>query len=124
MLNTLFYNFFVMVTYSIILFLLLILVISLFNELFLYGLISTFIFIILLPFYYLVRVCNGKFLYGWKEKLGFFRNPKLGDKVIMYHGVSVGEVIALENVIKRTKVEFPDYKLVVTTGTNSGQDIA
>ena len=89
-----------------------------------YGLISTFVFIILLPFYYLVRVCNGKFLYGWKEKLGFFRDPHLGDKVIMYHGVSVGEVIALENVIKKTKAEFPDYKLVVTTGTKTGQDIA
>ena len=124
MLHSLFYNFLVMVTYSIILFLLLILVISLFNELFLYGLISTFIFVILLPFYYLVRVCNGKFLYGWKEKLGFFKNPNLGDKVIMYHGVSVGEVIALENVIKKTKAEFPDYKLVVTTGTKTGQDIA
>lgn len=113
-----------MVIYSIILFLVLILTISLFNELFLYGLVSTFVFILLLPFYYLVRVCNGKFLYGWKEKLGFFNPPDLGDKVIMYHGVSVGEVIALENVIKRTKVEFPDYKLVVTTGTKTGQDIA
>ena len=113
-----------MVTYSIILFLLLLLIISLFNELFLYGLISTFLFVILLPFYYIVRVFNGKFLFGWKEKLGFFRNPNLGDKVIMYHGVSVGEVIALENVIKKTKSEFPEYKLVVTTGTKTGQDIA
>lgn len=113
-----------MVIYSIILILVLLLVVSLFNELFLYGLISTFVFIVLLPFYYLVRVCNGKFLYGWREKLGFFESPELGDKVIMYHGVSVGEVIALENVIKRTKADFPEYKLVVTTGTKTGQDIA
>lgn len=113
-----------MVTYSIILIILLILLISIFNELFLYGLLSTLVFIVLLPFYYIVRVCNGKFLYGWKEKLGFFKAPNLGDKVIMYHGVSVGEVIALENVIKKTKEEFPEYKLVVTTGTKTGQDIA
>lgn len=95
-----------------------------FSELFLYGLVSTIVFIILLPFYYIVRVFNGKFLYGWKEKLGFFKNPELGDKVIMYHGVSVGEVIALENLIKKTKEEFPDYKIVVTTGTKTGQEIA
>lgn len=95
-----------------------------FSELFLYGLISTIVFIILLPFYYIVRVFNGKFLYGWKEKLGFFKNPELGNKVIMYHGVSVGEVIALENLIKKTKEEFPDYKIVVTTGTKTGQEIA
>lgn len=113
-----------MIIYSIILILLLLLVVSMFSELFLYGLVSTLLFIILLPFYYIVRVFNGKFLYGWKEKLGFFKSPNLGDKVIMYHGVSVGEVIALENLIKATKEKFPEYKIVVTTGTKTGQEIA
>lgn len=115
---------FIMVTYSIIIILLVLIVVSMFSELFLYGLVSTLVFIVLLPFYYIVRVFNGKFLYGWKEKLGFFKNPELGDKVIMYHGVSVGEVIALENLIKKTKEEFPSYKIVVTTGTKTGQEIA
>ena len=113
-----------MITYSIILILLVLIVVSMFSELFLYGLLSTIVFIILLPFYYVVRVFNGKFLYGWKEKLGFFKHPNLGDKVIMYHGVSVGEVIALENLIKKTKEVFPEYKIVVTTGTKTGQEIA
>ena len=113
-----------MITYSIILILLVLIIVSMFSELFLYGLLSTIVFIILLPFYYVVRVFNGKFLYGWKEKLGFFKNPNLGDKVIMYHGVSVGEVIALENLIKKTKEVFPEYKIVVTTGTKTGQEIA
>ncbi len=117
------YNSSIMI-YSIILILLLLIIVSMFSELFLYGLVSTIVFIILLPFYYIVRVFNGKFLYGWKEKLGFFKNPNLGDKVIMYHGVSVGEVIALENLIKKTREEFPDYKIVVTTGTKTGQEIA
>lgn len=118
------YNQGIMITYSIILVILLLLVVSIFSELFLYGLVSTLLFIILLPFYYIVRVFNGKFLFGWREKLGFFKNPKLGDKVIMFHGVSVGEVIALENLIKKTKETFPDYKIVVTTGTKTGQEIA
>ena len=113
-----------MVTYSIIIILLVLIVVAMFSELFLYGLLSTIVFIVLLPFYYIVRVFNGKFLYGWREKMGFFKNPELGDKVIMYHGVSVGEVIALENLIKKTRDEFPDYKIVVTTGTKTGQEIA
>jgi len=113
-----------MITYTIILILLIIVLISMFSELFLYGLVSTILFIILLPFYYIIRVFNRKFLYGWREKLGFFKTPDLGDKVIMYHGVSVGEVIALENLVKKTKEEFPDYKIVVTTGTKTGQEIA
>ena len=85
---------------------------------------STILFILLLPVYAIVRACNGKFLYGWREKLGHFDAPELGDKVIMYHGVSVGEVIALENLIKKTKETFPYYKIVVTTGTKTGQEIA
>ena len=113
-----------MVIYSILIILLILILISIFDIFFLYGLVSTFLFIILLPFYYIVRVISGKFLYGWKEKLGFFKAPDLGDKVIMYHGVSVGEVIALENLIKKTKEVFPDYKIVVTTGTKTGQEIA
>lgn len=91
---------------------------------YIYGILSTILFLILLPFYYIIRVLNRKFLYGWKEKLGFFKNPSLGEKVIMLHGVSVGEVIALENLTKKIKETFPDYKIVITTGTKTGQDIA
>ena len=113
-----------MITYTIILIILFLLLISTFSELFLYGLVSTIVFLILLPFYYIIRVFNGKFLYGWKEKLGIFKTPNLGNKVIMYHGVSVGEIIALENLIKKTKELYPNYKIVVTTGTKTGQEIA
>lgn len=89
-----------------------------------YRFLSTVLFLCALPFYALVRVFEKKYLYGFKEKFGNFEAPELSDKVIMYHGVSVGEVIALENLIKKTKEVFPDYKIVVTTGTKTGQDIA
>ena len=46
------------------------------------------------------------------------------DNVIMFHGVSVGEAVALENLVKKTRAEFPESKIVVTTGTHTGQDIA
>ena len=77
-----------------------------------------------MPIYYIVRIFNGKFIYGWKEKLGFFTPPQLGEKVIMYHSVSVGEVIALKNLVRKTKEIFPDYKIVITTGTKTGQETA
>ena len=113
-----------MAIYTILIILLILTLISIIDVFFLYGLVSTIVFVLFLPFYFIVRVLNKKFLYGWKEKLGFFKAPLLGDKVIMYHGVSVGEVIALENVIKKTKEVFPNYKIVVTTGTKTGQEIA
>ncbi len=46
------------------------------------------------------------------------------DFVIMFHGVSVGEITALERLVKKTREKFPDSKIVVTTGTHTGQDIA
>lgn len=113
-----------MTIYTILIILLILILISIVDIFFLYGLISTLVFILCLPFYAIFRAFNRKFLYGWKEKLGFFRTPQLGNKIIMFHGVSVGEVIALENLIKKTKEEFPQYRIVVTTGTKTGQDIA
>lgn len=87
-----------------------------------YRIFSTIIFLAILPVYALIRASKGKALP--LEKFGKFDAPNLDGKVIMYHGVSVGEVIALENLIKKTKETFPNCKLVVTTGTKTGQEIA
>ena len=39
------------------------------------------------------------------------------DDVIMVHGVSVGETNALENLVKAIRKEFPNSKIVYTTGS-------
>lgn len=89
-----------------------------------YGILSSLIFYISLPFYFAERVLHKKSA-GWKEKFALQNMPIVPkDKVIMVHGVSVGEVIALENLAKQIKTNFPEYKLVVTTGTKTGQEIA
>lgn len=59
-----------------------------------------------------------------KEKLALIDYPKLSDKVIMLHGVSVGEVMSLNNLVNRLKKEFSNYQLVITTGTVTGQELA
>ena len=51
-------------------------------------------------------------------------NNKSSSKVVMFHGVSVGEINAIEKLIKKTREVFTDYKIIVTTGTNTGQEIA
>lgn len=57
---------------------------------------------------------------GEISEVGFSKE----DNVIMFHGVSVGEALALENLVKATRKEFPNSKIVMTTGTHTGQDIA
>lgn len=89
-----------------------------------YEMAVTVLFFATLPFIFVVRAVKGKYMYGWREKFGILNPPYMNDKRIMFHGVSVGEVIALENLIKKTKETFPDYEIIVTTGTKTGQEIA
>ena len=89
-----------------------------------YGFISTILFIIVLPFWMLISLINPKLGYGFKEKLGFKLGKPLAKKSIVFYGVSVGEILALQNLIIETKKQFPDFNIVVTTGTKTGQEMA
>lgn len=84
---------------------------------------STILFFVLLPFLYVERVFHKK-SFGWYEKFGNINFPFENEKVLMLHACSVGEVIAIENLIKEIRLKFPNYKLILTTSTKTGQDIA
>ena len=90
---------------------------------FLYDIIATVCFILFYPFVAISRLHTGKDTNTRRTKLGLFKAPELND-VIMFHAVSVGEVLSLEKLVKRTKEEFPNNKLVLTTGTKTGQELA
>lgn len=90
-----------------------------------YGILSTIVFIVILPFWLILGIFKPKLVYGFKEKLGFFQTPLLKkNKTIVFYGVSVGEVIAIENLIKKTREKFPQINIVLLTGTKTGQEIA
>lgn len=59
-----------------------------------------------------------------KKKGNIYLKNNSSNKVVMFHGVSVGEVNAIEKLIKRTREVFPEIRIIVTTGTNTGQEIA
>lgn len=85
--------------------------------------IVTILFYLFLPFYFVERVIHKK-SHGWKEKFGNVREFSKEDKVIHIHACSVGEALAIENLVKEVKSKFPEHKLVVTTFTYAGQQIA
>lgn len=89
-----------------------------------YYIIVTLFFIVILPFWYAVSRFNPKLGYAYREKLGLFEAPVLSDKVIHFHAISVGEVNAVEHLVARAAKEFPEYDIVLTTGTRTGQEIA
>lgn len=94
-----------------------------------YGILSTLFFIIILPFWLIAGIFKPKLIAGFIEKCGFFKQEALKKinfnlPIVVFYGVSVGEIIAVENLIKKTREEFKQINIVVLTGTKTGQEIA
>ncbi len=99
--------------------------------LFIFEIISIFLLIIFTPVYFLIRIISKKPVEGFLTKAGDYKKAakhielsKNMGRILMFHGVSVGEVIALENLIKLTRETFKEAKILITTGTKTGQEIA
>ncbi len=93
----------------------------------LYSILSTTLSLIVLPVIYLIRLLEKKDVTSWDIKFGNFSLPENFDKskkTIIIHGVSVGEVVSLEKLIRKIKTEYPACNLVITTGTKTGQETA
>ena len=78
----------------------------------------------IVPIIDFVRKLNKKPPIPLREKLCEMKMPTFDKKVIMLHGVSVGEIQSLESLIIKIKLDFPDHVLVVTTGTVTGHELA
>jgi 3-deoxy-D-manno-octulosonic-acid transferase len=90
-----------------------------------YSIVYTLAFIVLLPRFLFDAVFNGKYAAGFKQRLGFL--PKFnsaGKKVIWIHCVSVGETNAARPLAIKIKEIFPDFSLVISTTTRTGQNLA
>lgn len=76
----------------------------------------------MLPLFVLRR---GKYAQGFAERFGDIPEFSAGGRpVIWVHCVSVGEVNAARPLVKGISEAYPDYRIVVSTVTRSGQDLA
>ncbi len=92
---------------------------------FLYSIVLTLGFIILLPRFIFDAVTKGKYAAGFGQRLGFLPAfDSRGRKVVWLHCVSVGEANAALPLAIKIKQEFPQVSLVVSTTTNTGQRVA
>ena len=89
-----------------------------------YGFLSTILFILILPFWLVIGLFKRKLTVGFKQKCGYFNSPILENSIVFY-GVSVGEINALENLIKRTKQTFdnPSNIMIVNRGLEDSKPI-
>ncbi len=90
----------------------------------LYDIFYTLFVICYLPIFLIKGKCHQGFL----MRLGIFPQSAInkikGRKVIWLHTVSVGEAQAADNLVKNLKREYPDFSLVISTVTKTGNKIA
>ena len=89
-----------------------------------YNLVLISLAIALLPLILIAFVIQPKFRAGFWEKIGFYKSNTKIDKSTIFHAVSVGETNAIKDLVKAYREKHPDEKIIVTTTTRTGQEIA
>src|SRR5215204_4999783 len=89
---------------------------------FVYSFILSLGFLLMTPLFLLRRE---KYASGFRQRLGNYPAFKHdGRNVIWLHCVSVGETNAARPLVDALRTEFPKHRLVISTTTKSGQDLA
>lgn len=94
----------------------------------LYNILLTFAAALAIPYYGAKIIFTGKYRHSIGPKFGFNR-PDLYDGLqgtprIWVHAVSVGEVTAAAPIMAALRADFPGACLVLSMGTETGQDMA
>ena len=90
-----------------------------------YSLLLTLGLLVLLPYFLFQALAHGKYIQGLRQRLGSVQPTKDQSRpVIWLHCVSVGETQAARPLVARLRAEFPEHSLVVSTITNTGQNLA
>ncbi len=92
---------------------------------FLYSIVLTFAFVVLLPRFLIDAIFNGKYAAGFFQRLGILPKFDHDDrKVIWIHCVSVGETNAAKPVIAGLVAQFPNHRLIISNTTKTGHRLA
>lgn len=93
---------------------------------FLYSAVLAVALLLTLPYWVLQMLRRGKYRAGLAERFGRVP-PRLrsdGRRAIWVHAVSVGEVLAVSRIIQELRSRFRGHRIVISTTTASGQELA
>lgn len=93
----------------------------------LYSLLLALALITGLPFWLFQAIRHGKYTRGLEERFGrvprrLLKTPH--QPTIWIHAVSVGEVLGVSKLVVQLQQELPQYRVVVSTTTDTGQKLA
>jgi 3-deoxy-D-manno-octulosonic-acid transferase len=80
-----------------------------------------------LPYWIFQMLRHGKYRKGISQRLGIVPPHLAGPSsrpTIWFHAVSVGEVLAIGGLVKHIRLRWPAYRIVVSTTTDTGQNLA
>jgi 3-deoxy-D-manno-octulosonic-acid transferase len=92
----------------------------------LYSFLLTLAFLALLPYFAWQAIVKRKYLDKFSERLGRLPASWQADlrPTIWLHAVSVGETLAALPLLKALRERFPKHRLIVSTTTATGQQVA
>lgn len=78
------------------------------------------------PFWIFQMLRYGKYRRGLRERFGVVpQRIRSGSKPsIWIHSVSVGEVLAVSELVNQLRSEYPEHRIVISTTTDTGQRLA
>lgn len=78
------------------------------------------------PYWLFEMLRHGKYRRGLGERLGIVPQRILfeGKRSIWVHAVSVGEVLAVSELVLRLRTEYPEHRILVSTTTDTGHKLA
>ncbi|HZR65262.1 MAG TPA: 3-deoxy-D-manno-octulosonic acid transferase [Terriglobales bacterium] len=78
------------------------------------------------PYWLFQMLRHGKYRRGLSERLGRTPGRILYQQKhsVWIHAVSLGEVLAVTELIRRLQIEFPDHRIAISTTTDTGQTLA
>ena len=94
-----------------------------------YLLYSILLFLVLVlgsPYWLYQMLRHGKYRHGLQQRFGVVPQSLRGitAPVIWVHAVSVGEVLAVSELVFRLRAQFPSHRVLVSTTTDTGQKLA
>jgi len=92
-----------------------------------YSFLYALALILSLPYWLIGMARAGKYRAGFKERFGSvprrLKLPQHGEGSIWVHAVSVGEVLAVSELVQGLKAAFPEKRVFVSTTTLTGQTL-
>jgi 3-deoxy-D-manno-octulosonic-acid transferase len=99
-----------------------------------YSFLLVIAFVAMLPYFIYQAIFNRKYVGGLRQRLGFLPDmppDALNEEggaglrpAIWIHAVSVGEALSVKPLIVALKERFPQYRLIISTTTATGQAVA